>query len=164
MRQPTILQITMPKLIFLLLALQLTACAHGQSTRSAANNKQPGPVAASHALQLVGTHYRYGGTSPAQGFDCSGLVQYSYKKAGINVPRNTRLQRKSSRAVSYNHLKKGDLLFFHQAGKRYGHVAIYIGNQQFVHAPSSGKRVRVDSLTSRYWRRHLASARRFDLF
>lgn len=151
-------------ILALLICLPLVACAHGPSKARHVPKQSVGAEAAQHAMSMIGTYYQYGGSTPAQGFDCSGLIQYSYKKAGRMVPRNTRLQRKSSRSISYQGLKKGDLLFFHQAGKRFGHVAIYVGNQQFVHAPSSGKRVRVDSLKNRYWRRHLASARRFTHF
>ena len=155
--------VTQYRLLVAILALSVlsTACASGQTSTKRHAQAPVGAVAAHHALNMVGTNYRYGGTHPQQGFDCSGLVQYSYKRAGIAVPRNTKLQRKSSKAVSHVRLKKGDLLFFNQAGKRSGHVAIYVGNDKFVHAPSSGKTVRVDSLKNRYWRRHLASARRF---
>ena len=119
-----------------------------------------GPNAARHAQEMVGKPYRYGGTSP-NGFDCSGLVQYSYLRAGISVPRTTRSQLKAGAAVSKNSLRAGDLVFFDQEGKKSSHVGIYIGNGRFVHAPSSGKRVRINSLNERYWKKHFATARRF---
>lgn len=155
--------VTQSRLLVAILALSVlsTACASGPTSTKSRSKDPVGAVAARHALSMVGTNYRYGGNHPAKGFDCSGLVQYSYKRAGVVVPRNTKLQRKSSRAVSHTRLKRGDLLFFNQAGKRSGHVAIYVGDNRFVHAPSSGKTVRVDSLKNRYWRRHLTSARRF---
>ena len=115
--------------------------------------------AATHAQKMVGRPYRYGGASPA-GFDCSGLVMYSYKLAGLALPHNTDRQRAASRAIKVADLRRGDLVFFDQEGKKYGHVGIYIGNGRFVHAPSSGKSVRTDRLDSPYWKKHLSAARR----
>jgi len=115
--------------------------------------------AASHALSMVGKPYRYGGSSPA-GFDCSGLVMYSYRQAGLPLPHNTDRQRSTARPIKLAELRRGDLLFFHQEGKKYGHVGIYVGGGKFVHAPSSGKSVRSDRLDSSYWRKHLSEARR----
>lgn len=120
-----------------------------------------GSEAAYYATKLVGARYKFGGNTPKKGFDCSGLVQYSYKLAGTTVPRNTQYQFRNSRAIRRSELRKGDLLFFHQEGKRYSHVGIYIGGNRFVHAPSSGKRVRVSKITNPYWKKHLASLRRF---
>jgi len=121
-----------------------------------ARHQQAADVAAS----MVGKPYRYGGTTP-QGFDCSGLVQYSFKRAGMDVPRITSTQRDMSRKVSVSGLARGDLLFFNQEGKYSSHVGIYLGRNRFVHAPSSGKNVRVDFLTDAYWQKHLVDARRF---
>jgi cell wall-associated NlpC family hydrolase len=116
--------------------------------------------AADQALQLVGRPYRYGGSSPATGFDCSGLVQYSYAKAGRKLPRSTEDQRVSSERIRASDVRRGDLIFFDQEGKKHGHVGIYIGNGEFVHAPSSGKRVRRDRLDTPYWSRHITEVRR----
>ena len=121
-----------------------------------------GSLAVRYALAMVGTPYRYGGNTPT-GLDCSGLIQYSYGRAGFKVPRTTGQQRKSSRKVVHTKLRPGDLLFFNQSGKRSSHVGLYIGDNRFVHAPSSGKRVHVSTLTSRYWRRYFAEARRLEL-
>jgi cell wall-associated NlpC family hydrolase len=115
--------------------------------------------AARHALGMVGTPYRYGGSSPA-GFDCSGLIMYSYRKAGLSLPHNTDRQRTLAHPIRVAELRPGDLLFFNQEGKKYGHAGIYVGGGKFVHAPSSGKSVRSDRLDSPYWRRHLSEARR----
>jgi murein DD-endopeptidase len=108
---------------------------------------------------MVGKPYRYGGSTPA-GFDCSGLVQFSYRQAGVTLPRSTEEQRSASRPVKLANLRRGDLLFFNQEGKKYGHLGIYIGDGKFVHAPSSGKSVRSDRLDSPYWKKHLSDARR----
>lgn len=123
-----------------------------------------GERAAAYAQKMIGARYHFGGNHPNEGFDCSGLVQYSYNLAGLDVPRNTKYQFRTTRYVPSNQLKRGDLLFFNQQGKRYSHVGIYIGNGKFVHAPSTGKRVRISSLKNRYWRRNLASTRRFESF
>ena len=109
---------------------------------------------------MLGRPYRYGGSTPSTGFDCSGLVHFSYQQAGAAVPRSTEQQRLASRPVKLAELRRGDLLFFNQEGKKYGHVAIYLGDGRFVHSPSSGKSVRSDRLDSPYWRKHLSEARR----
>ena len=123
-----------------------------------------GERAAAYAQKMIGARYVYGGNHPRKGFDCSGLVQYSYNLAGLKIPRNTRYQYRSTRRIASNRMRRGDLLFFNQQGKRLSHVGIYIGNNRFVHAPSTGKRVRISSLKNRYWRRSLASTRRFEAF
>lgn len=144
--------------------LLLLAAALAAGCASTPVADQPGDatgVQAAHiASSMVGIPYRYGGHSP-RGFDCSGLVYYSYAQAGLNVPRSTETQRARSRRVGDHHLSRGDLLFFNQEGKYSSHVGIYLGNRRFVHAPSSGKRVRVDSLDDPYWQKHLVDARRF---
>jgi murein DD-endopeptidase len=111
------------------------------------------------ALDMVGTPYVWGGNTP-RGFDCSGLVQYSYTLAGLELPRVTIKQRSASRAVSRKQLRPGDLLFFHIEGKRYSHIGIYIGDGQFVHAPRTGKFVTTASLSNPYWRKFFGGARR----
>ena len=116
--------------------------------------------AAAMALQQVGTAYRYGGSTPA-GFDCSGLVQYSYREAGKSVPRTTGQLWKTADTVPYHDLQVGDLLFFRFDGKM-SHVGIYVGDEKFVHAPSSGRRVTVDSLDAAYYRSALMRAGRLD--
>jgi len=120
---------------------------------------EAGAGAAQHALSMQGKPYRPGGNSP-RGFDCSGLVQYSYASVNVRLPRNTEGQWASSRAVPRKEIRPGDLLFFHQEGKRNSHVGIYVGNNRFVHAPSSGKHVLTANLGDRYWSQHFAGARR----
>jgi cell wall-associated NlpC family hydrolase len=94
------------------------------------------------AREMVGKPYKYAGNSPA-GFDCSGLVNYSYGKAGLRMPRDTRSQRQSTVAVSTRNLRAGDLLFFDQEGSKASHVGIYIGDGMMVHASTYGTPVRV---------------------
>ena len=117
--------------------------------------------AAEFAMQMRGSPYRYGGNTP-RGFDCSGLVYYSYQRAGMKVSRSTRSQRRNSKPISRERMRRGDLLFFDQEGRSYSHVAIYLGGNRFIHAPSTGKRVRTASLSNPYWRKHFRGARRFD--
>lgn len=116
--------------------------------------------AAQAALAMVGSPYLFGGASPSTGFDCSGLVQFSFRQAGWSVPRSTEEQRRRSIAIPLEELQQGDLLFFDQDGKKNGHVALYLGGGKFVHAPSSAKTTRTDALSSAYWRRHFSEARR----
>lgn len=138
----------------------LVGCA-SQPTEPASGDLSINLRAARYALQVVGTPYRYGGNSP-RGFDCSGLVQYSYARAGVAIPRTTREQRRRSHAIQRKQLRPGDLLFFSQLGKRGSHVGLYLGDQRFVHAPASGKVVHVSTLANPYWQRHLLEIRRFD--
>ena len=135
----------------------LAACA--SSPNAPVTDPASAERAASSALKMVGKPYRYGGASPA-GFDCSGLVQYSYKQAGVSLPRSTDDLLRTSAPLRGMHLRRGDLLFFDQEGKKKSHVGIYLGDGRFVHAPSSGKAVRTDRLDSPYWKKHLAEARR----
>jgi cell wall-associated NlpC family hydrolase len=111
------------------------------------------------ALSMVGRPYRHGGGTPA-GFDCSGLVSYSYAQAGVRASRETRSLRAQGVLVRTGNLRRGDLLFFDQEGKKFSHVGLYLGDGRFVHAPSSGGSVRVDRFDAEYWRRHFVEARR----
>ena len=119
-----------------------------------------GRLAAESALKLVGTPYRYGGADPVEGFDCSGLVQWSFRQAGVTLPHNTNALHVASRPVGLAELRPGDLLFFNLESKKNSHVAIYAGDGEFVHAPSTGKDVRKDRLGAPYWRQRLSEARR----
>ncbi len=112
------------------------------------------------AESMLGTPYRYGGTSPA-GFDCSGLVYYTHRQAGLYTPRTAMAQFEASRPVAIKHLKPGDLLFFKLTGTKTSHVGIYTGRGKFIHAPSSGKRVSRSTLDNPYWQRHLIGAGTF---
>jgi len=150
------------------LALLASGCA---STSSSRYGEPRGTVshhtasrAADIALAQIGTPYRYGGNHPQRGFDCSGLVHYSYQRAGMRLGHGTVYLRRYSRPVALSRLRRGDLVFFDQLGKRASHVGIYIGNGKFVHAPSTGKRVQKGDLFSRYWKKHLTDVRRLDTY
>lgn len=145
----------------LIAASTLAACASAPPASPAAAGVPDATAnrAAEVALSMIGRPYRYGGSTPA-GFDCSGLVSYSYARAGVRVSRETRTLRDTSSLIRASSLRRGDLVFFHQEGKKYSHVGIYLGDGRFVHAPSSGGKVRTDRLDSDYWRRHFVEARR----
>lgn len=110
------------------------------------------------SLSMVGAPYRYGGSSPA-GFDCSGLVYYAYDAAGVTLPRTTTQLLRASSGIALHEAQEGDLLFF-EIESTPDHVGIFIGNGQFIHAPSSGKRVSIGTLDDPYWRSSFISARR----
>jgi len=116
---------------------------------SAKTQSRPHPGLAI-ARDMVGTPYLYGGTNP-RGFDCSGLVYYSYRKASIEVPRTTSEQYRQSSRVKMSRLRPGDLIFFRISENKLSHVGIYAGSGKFVHAPSGGKRVSYGSLDNPYW-------------
>jgi len=147
------------RVLFLAGVLAFSGCASTPPSASSGSTKNPADQAAAYAQTMIGKPYKYGGSTP-KGFDCSGLVLYSYKQAGVALPHSTEKQRSTSRRIKVAELRPGDLLFFHQEGKKYGHVAIYAGNGKFVHAPSSGKSVRTDRLDNPYWKKHLSEARR----
>lgn len=140
--------------------MTLAGCASPPATRVEAD-AGAAERAAAQAAKMVGRPYRFGGASPSAGFDCSGLVQYSFRHAGVKLPRSTEEQLRTSSRVSRSSLRPGDLVFFDQDGKKNSHVGIYLGDGRFVHAPSSGKNVRTDRLDAPYWRRHFTEARRF---
>ena len=112
-----------------------------------------------HAMGLVGTPYRYGGNTPAGGFDCSGLIGYVYKAgAGVAPPRTVAQLANFGQSIDRSKVRTGDLVLF--GGRRPFHAGIYVGEGRFVHAPSTGGQVRLDRLDNAYWRRHAPSFRR----
>lgn len=117
----------------------------------------------SRAMAHLGTHYRYGGSSPSAGFDCSGLIWYVAKESlGVDLPRNAAGQAKLGKPVARADLERGDLVFFNTAGRRFSHVGIYVGDGKFLHAPSSGGKVRVEAMAQRYWNSRYNGARRLS--
>lgn len=151
-----------PGYFVLIIAAIFTLSACGTNPRTV-NHK---PSAKAHtviktAKRMLGVKYRYGGTSPSIGFDCSGLVQYSHRAAGIHLPRTTGKQYKTARRIARKYLRAGDLVFFKTSVSRaVSHVGIYLGDNKFIHAPSSGKRVKINSMKEKYWRKRFTGAGR----
>jgi len=113
------------------------------------------------ALSLVGIRYRYGGNSPEQGLDCSGLVRYVFKEAGgTDLPRTSNEMSRRGQPVDKQDLQPGDLVFFNTLNRAFSHVGIYLGNNQFIHAPSAGRNVRVENMDMTYWKTRFNGARR----
>ena len=113
------------------------------------------------ALGLVGIRYRRGGSSAESGFDCSGFVGFVFlEQFGLKLPRTTYEIAKEGEQVQREDLKPGDLVFFNTMRRAFSHVGIYLGNGEFVHAPRTGKRVRVEHMDESYWARRYNGARR----
>jgi cell wall-associated NlpC family hydrolase len=136
----------------LLLTLLLSACA--SSPLQPLDDAQRGAIAM-EALGQVGRPYLYGGTTQ-DGFDCSGLVQYSYAQAGIKLPRTTSEQLKSGKRISLSSAQPGDLLFYEIGGAL--HVALYVGDGRAVHAPARGRQVIVAPVDIEFWQRNFITA------
>jgi hypothetical protein len=114
------------------------------------------------ANRFIGVPYRWGGSSPARGFDCSGLTMVVYQLNGLNLPRSSRAQYRAGTPVRRREISRGDLVFFATSGgSRVSHVGIYAGNGKFIHAPSKGKRIRTDSLSNRYFKNRYLGARTY---
>ena len=108
------------------------------------------------AHQALGVRYKYGGNSPGEGFDCSGLTSYIYKNGnGISLPRTAAEQSRATRTVAANDLRPGDLVFFRTSGGSVNHVGIYRGRGEFIHAATGGGRVMVGNLSDNYWQQRL---------
>ncbi|HAI47016.1 Murein DD-endopeptidase MepH precursor [compost metagenome] len=163
-----------PCLAALATVLLLSACGGGKTTRPAPppasttvwptvapNDPQAANAVLMRAIGLVGTPYRYGGNTPESGFDCSGLVAYVYREMlDLKLPRTSRdLAAVQGPKIEPTRLAPGDLVFFGSRGN-VSHVGIYVGEGRFVHAPSTGGTVRLDSLGGAYWKDHYTGAKR----
>lgn len=114
------------------------------------------------ARRFIGTPYRWGGTSTENGFDCSGLTMVSYRLNGLNLPRVSRSQFAAGRRVSRSELQPADLVFFAtRGGTRVTHVGMYIGNDQFIHAPRTGKNVRIEKLSHSFYAKTYVGGRTY---
>jgi cell wall-associated NlpC family hydrolase len=147
-----------------LACLGLVACASGptptmRSVRPSVISADQSRDAAIHAMGLVGTPYRYGGNTVDGGFDCSGLIAYVYRQsAGLVTPRTVAGLAGFGDSIPRDELRSGDLVVF--GGGRPTHAGIYVGENRFVHAPSSGGEVRLDRLDGPYWSRQPMDVRR----
>ncbi len=114
------------------------------------------------AKDFIGVPYLWGGQSPDDGFDCSGLTMTVYQLNGLNLPRHSRTQFDAGDSISKNDLQKGDLVFFAKNGSgRVSHVGLYIGGGRFIHASSQGKKIRIDSLSEAYFTKHFVGAKTY---
>jgi cell wall-associated NlpC family hydrolase len=114
------------------------------------------------ARSYLGLPYRWGGDSPEHGFDCSGLAMVAYQLNGLDLPRASKEQWMAGSPVDRSQLSKADLVFFSTSRRgRISHVGIYVGNGRFIHAPGMGKNIRLDSLSTKYFRRHYVGARTY---
>ena len=128
----------------LTLAVLLGLAALGPVSGADAASKQRVNRAANVALQQIGDRYRYGAAGP-RAFDCSGLMQYSYRKAGIKIPRTSSAQARRAHRIPKRKLRRGDLMFFTNGGGVY-HAAMFLKRDRrgvvMVHSPGSGQRVK----------------------
>jgi len=161
---------TLSAIVLLLVFTGLAGCASTSSVvhkpvaepaKSQPHSRPHSRRALAIAVDMIGTPYRYGGSSP-RGFDCSGLVYYAYSKAGIQAPRTAAAQYRKTKRVPVSDLQPGDLVFFTLSRGKVSHVGIYVGDGRFIHAPSSGKRVAYASLNNPYWRKRLTGAGRLQ--
>ena len=115
-----------------------------------------------NAMSLIGLSYRFGGNSPTQGLDCSGFMQYIFKRSmGITLPRTSAEMATVGQQVDRANLKPGDMVFF-GGGGRVSHVGMYIGNDRFIHAPRTGRDIEITSMNGTYWKNRYITARRVD--
>ena len=155
-------------LLCLVLALMLSACGSlrepAQPTASPAiftPNPQGSDIVL-YALGLLDTGYRFGGRNPAAGLDCSGMVSHIYQSAvGLRLNGSAADMAKNGRPIERNALRPGDLVFFNTLNRPYSHVGIYIGDERFIHAPSSNGKVRIDQMNDRYYAQRFEAARTY---
>jgi len=113
------------------------------------------------ALGLIGVRYRYGGETPDNGLDCSGLIRYVFQQVtGVTLPRTAKELSQVGARVSLSDLQVGDLVFFNTRHFTFSHVGMYLGDDRFIHAPRRGRDVEISTLSKEYWQRHFTGARR----
>ena len=118
-------------------------------------------AALNQATDLLGIRYRRGGTSPENGFDCSGFVGHVFREGiGLVLPRSAAEISKTGESIDRNELKPGDLVFFNTMRRAFSHVGIYLGNNQFIHAPRVGGQIRIEDMRESYWANRYNGARR----
>lgn len=115
------------------------------------------------AMAMVGIRYKYGGNTPEHGLDCSGLVRYVFKQAwGAELPRTSEEISRVGAKVDHNDLQPGDLVFYNTLRRGFSHVGIYLGDNKFVHSPSAGNSIRIESMDLSYWKKRFNGARRIN--
>ncbi len=114
------------------------------------------------AKKFIGVPYRFGGENAKDGFDCSGLTMASYRLNGLKLPRNSRMQWKAGKPVDKKDAMEADLVFFDTMGKgRVTHVGMYIGNGKFIHAPKTGKTIRIESMSNSWFKKRYLGTRSY---
>ena len=115
------------------------------------------------ARSLIGVRYKYGGDSPENGLDCSGLVRYVFKDfRGAELPRTSAEISRLGERVDAKELQPGDLVFYNTLRRGFSHVGIYLGDNKFIHAPARGGEVRIESMDVSYWKKRFNGARRLN--
>lgn len=169
---------------YLLLVVASSACAANPATPAKSDlalERQPQPASTSiadidqsswperarevllNALSLTGVRYQYGGNSPESGFDCSGFVRYVYQQAAnLSLPHGARAISQLGKTIPKHELQPGDLVFFNTLRSTFSHVGIYLGNNRFIHSPSSGGGVRVENMQDGYWQKRFNGAQRIE--
>lgn len=156
----------MKKFLLMLLLMYCSACSttlkKAPDTQAAAPNAAMNDVAM-YALSLADTPYQFGGSSPENGFDCSGFVRYVFQKSlGWVLPRTSEEMSQTGEQLEADQLLPGDLVFFNTQRQPFSHVGIYVGEDRFVHSPKSGKAVSVVDMRKDYWRSRYDGARRIQ--
>ncbi len=122
--------------------------------------RSPSEALVRHGMTYVGVRYRFGGTTRETGLDCSGLMLNVFQHAGVDLPRRATDMARLGIKVDKHDLQPGDLVFFNTRRQAYSHVGLYVGDGQFLHAPSSGGQVRLEDMKGRYWVARYNGARR----
>ena len=156
-------------LIACIVSLLLAACANKPPPSASSPPRAERPASSAKgndvvifALSLIDTGYRFGGKNPEAGLDCSGMVSYIYgRAAGLKVSGSAADIARRGRPIERGGLRPGDLVFFNTRNAAFSHVGIYIGDDRFVHAPSSRGRVRIDQLGARYYAQRFETARTY---
>jgi len=160
-----------PLILRRLVTAALAAVVLAHALPAQANSEADEPIdqsilmqgAANRALQYIGVPYRFGGSNPKSGFDCSGLVNHVYRETlGLALPRTARQLASVGAPVAASDLRPGDLVFFNTRGSANSHVGIYLGDGRFVHAPRARTLVRIDRLDDPGYVRLFEGARRLD--
>lgn len=114
-----------------------------------------------YALSLAGVQYKYGGSTPDTGMDCSGLVRFVFKEVvNKELPRSSEEISRLGSAVEDHELRPGDLVFFNTLQRAFSHVGIYLGENKFIHSPASGGKIRIENMALRYWKQRFNGGRR----
>lgn len=116
-----------------------------------------------NAMSLLGIKYKRGGDSPENGLDCSGFVRLVFKNSSeTELPRTAKEISDKGDKIAQKDIKPGDLVFFNTLKKSFSHVGIYLGDSKFIHAPSAGGKVRIESMNVAYWKKRFNGARRIN--